>query len=60
MLYVLPLIFFYSFPLVLMFSLIFMNMQIRYFVYHTTWLKCNFSVLFGNKFGSLEKLSADI
>ena len=43
-----------------MFSLIFMNMQIRSFVYHTIGLKCNVLTLIGNKFGSLEKLAAYI
>ena len=34
---------FNSFFLFLMFSVIFMNIQIRQFVYHTTGLKCNVS-----------------
>ena len=58
MLYVHPFKFSYIFLLFLMFMLIFMNMQIRSFVYHTIGLKCNVSLLFGIKFGRLEKLAA--
>ena len=43
MLYVHPFKFSNIFLLFLMFSLIFMNMQIRSFVYHTIGLKCNVS-----------------
>ena len=46
--------FFLHFLLFLMFSLIFMNMQIRSFLYHTIGLKGNVSLLFGHMFGSLE------
>ena len=41
MLYVHPFEFSNIFLLFLMFSLIFMNMRIRSFVYHTIGLKCN-------------------
>ena len=43
MLYVNPFKVSNNFLLFLMFSLIFMNMQIRYFLYHTTGLTCNVS-----------------
>ena len=60
MLYVHPFKFSNIFLLFLMFSFIFMNMQIRKFAYHTIGLKCNAPNLIGNKFGSLEKLAACI
>ena len=41
--------------LFLMFTLIFLNMQMILFVFHTIGLKCNHvSLLYGYKFGSLE------
>ena len=60
MLYVHPFKVSNIFLLFLMFSSIFMNMQIRLFLYHTTGLKCNVLTLFGSKFGILQKLAADI
>ena len=54
MLYVHPFKVSNIFLLLVMFSFIFMNMQIRSFVFHTTGVKCKVSNLFSNKFGSLE------
>ena len=55
-----PLKFLTFFLLALMYSQIFLKMQIRSFVYHTASLSVMSQLLFDNKFGSLEKLAADI